>query len=101
MKTWQAILLTISIVIVSFFLPMITLWLIVLGTSLWIAIDSSKIGLYKYKSGISLKPVVLFFGCVMLWGVGFPWYLSMRYKIKHGLAQLKDETKSAEPITGK
>jgi membrane protein YdbS with pleckstrin-like domain len=62
----------------------------VLGTALWAAIDSSKIQLKRYKSGISYGPVVLFIAIVFLWIIGFPWYLAMRYKIKTGTAVLKD-----------
>lgn len=101
MKTWQAILLTGCIIIACIFLPHIILFLMVIGTSIWSAVDSSKIGLSKYKSGISLEPVVLFVGIAMLWVVGFPWYLSMRYKIKNGLAQLKDQYKNEGDITEK
>jgi hypothetical protein len=68
---------------------------IVLGTAIWAAIDSSKIQLKRYKSGISYGPVVLFFGFVFLWIVAFPWYLIMRYKIKTGAAVLKDEAPKA------
>ena len=64
--------------------------IMVLGTSLWATIDSSKIQLKRYKSGISHGPVLLFVGCALLWIVGFPWYLIMRYKIKTGTATLKD-----------
>jgi hypothetical protein len=65
-------------------------WIMVLGTSLWAALDSSKIQLKRYKSGISYGPVVLFLACALLWIVGFPWYLIVRYKIKIGTAVLKD-----------
>ena len=61
-------------------------WFMILGTAIWAAIDSSKIQLKRYKSGISYGPVVLFFGIALLWIIGFPWYLSMRYKIKTGTA---------------
>ena len=60
------------------------------GMALWAAIDSSKINLRLYKSGIAYRPAALFFGIAMLWIIGFPWYLSMRYKIKTGTAVLKD-----------
>lgn len=65
-------------------------WFMVLATSLWAALDSSKIQLKRYKSGISYGPVVLFLACALLWVVGFPWYLVMRYKIKTGAAILKE-----------
>jgi hypothetical protein len=67
----------------------------VLVTALWAAIDSSKLQLKRYKSGISYGPVVLFIACVLLWIVGFPWYLSIRHKIKGGTAVLKDTTPNA------
>lgn len=59
------------------------------GMALWAALDSSKINLRLYKSGIAYGPVTLFFAIAMLWIIGFPWYLSMRYKIKTGTAVLK------------
>lgn len=94
MKTWQAILFTIALIIaanaVSVAVGFNLIWPLVLLTSLWAAIDSRKIQLTRYKSGISYGPVVLFVACFMLWIVGFPWYLSMRYKIKNGSATLKD-----------
>jgi hypothetical protein len=41
-------------------------WILVLGTSLWAAVDSSKIQLKRYESGISYGPIVLFIGCALL-----------------------------------
>jgi NhaP-type Na+/H+ or K+/H+ antiporter len=70
--------------------------IMILGTALWAAIDSSKIQLKRYKSGISYGPVVVFLCFVFLWIVAFPWYLIVRNKIKAGTAILKDEiTKNA------
>ena len=96
MKPLFAILLT-ALLTVSFFFYLrigsvsISLgWFIVLGTGIWAAIDSSKIQLKRYKSGISYGPVVIFICFVGLWIVAFPWYLILRYKIKAGTAVLKD-----------
>ena len=90
MKTWIAILFTFGLLVVCMVIDILTrfpvTWIMVLGTALWAAIDSSKIQLKRYKSGISYGPVALFFACALLWIVGFPWYLSMRYKIKTGTA---------------
>jgi hypothetical protein len=98
MKIWSAIFLTIGIIAVfsvfSCFFPNIgsgLMEIIIFGTALWAAIDSKKIQLKRYKSGISYGPIVLFVGFVLLWIVAFPWYLSMRYKIKNGTAVLKAE----------
>ena len=92
MKTWIAILFTFGLLAVCMVIFALTgfpvTWIMVLGTALWAAIDSSKIQLKRYKSSISSGPVVLFFACALLWIVGFPWYLSMRYKIKTGTAVL-------------
>jgi len=93
MKTWAAILLIAILVFVCVLEPLLSIP-IVFGTSLWVFIDSSKIELRKYKSVIAARSVVLFIACIMLWILFFPWYLSMRYKIKNGLAQLKDEYRS-------
>ena len=97
MKTWQAILVTVAILVVSLFLPPLFLYVAIFGTSLWAAIDSSRIQLYRYKSGIALKPFGLFLGCLLLWIVAFPWYLSVRYRIKSGLAGLKEEGRAPVP----
>ena len=100
MKTWIAILFTIGLLIACGVINVLTgfpfSWIMVLGTALWAAIDSSKIQLKRYKSGISYGPVALFFLIALVWFIGFPWYLAMRYKIKTGAAILKDEiTKDA------
>ena len=95
MKTLIAILFTIGLLlvcgIVSHLIHFSLTWFMVLGTALWAAIDSKKIQLKRYKSGISYGPVVLFIAVALLWILGFPWYLAMRYKIKTGTAVLKDE----------
>ena len=98
MKTWHAVLFATAIYILTSLVALdiggraVSLsWFMILGTSLWIAVDSSKIQLRRYRSGISYGPVVLFFGSLLVWIVAFPWYLSMRYKIQRGTAVLKDE----------
>lgn len=64
--------------------------IMIVGTSLWIAIDSKKIEIKKYKSGISYGPVLLFIATLLLWIVAFPWYLIVRERIKSGKAHLKE-----------
>ena len=95
MKTWIAILFSIGLlaaciaiyVLIGFDIT----WIMVIGTALWAAIDSSKIQFKKYKSSITtVGPVLLFLGVCVLWILFFPWYLSMRYKIKTGKAALKE-----------
>ena len=66
------------------------MYFLVIGTALWAAIDSKKIKLKEYKSGVSYGPIVLFISICFLWLAGFPWYLHVRYKIKHNLAVLKE-----------
>ncbi len=97
MKTRDAILLTIALFLLTSFVGLrvgatnvFLIYFLILGTAVWAAIDSSRIQLQRYRSGISYPPVVLFFGFLLLWVVAFPWYLSIRYKIKTGMAILKD-----------
>jgi len=100
MKTRDAILLTIALILLTSFVGLniagqyVALsWFMILGTAIWAAIDSSKIQLNRYKSGISYGPFALFLGFLLLWVVAFPWYLVMRYRIKTGTAVLKDGAK--------
>jgi hypothetical protein len=97
MKTSQAILLTIALLLLTTTIGVniagknVTLsYLMIFGTAIWAAIDSSRVHLQRYKSGISYAPVVLFFGLLLLWVVVFPWYLSVRSKILSGTAVLKN-----------
>lgn len=93
MKTWLAILFSISLIFFTAILETIfnfpAVILTILLTAVWAAWDSKKIELAKYKSGISYGPVPLFILILLLWILAFPWYLSARYKIKNGLAQIK------------
>jgi hypothetical protein len=70
--------------------------ILIFGSALWAAFDSSKVQLSRYKSGISYGPVSLFFGCLLLWIVAFPWYLVVRSKIRTGTAVLKDTAVAAK-----
>jgi hypothetical protein len=93
MKLWLAIVFTLCLVAVVYGLSLAInfnlFWFLILGTSLWAAIDSAKMHLNRYRSSISGPPVVVFIGCAFLWLVVFPWYLAMRYKIQNGTAVLK------------
>ena len=97
MKTRDAILLTIALSLltsmVGFGIAGRTLYLssvVIVITAIWAAVDSSKIQLKRYRSGISYGPVVLFLGFLLLWVIAFPWYLIVRHKIMTGKAVLKD-----------
>jgi hypothetical protein len=98
MKPWLAIIFTIGLVAVVYGVSLVInfnlFWFLILGTSLWAAIDSSKLQLSRYRSSISGPPVMVFIGCAFLWLVVFPWYLSMRYSIQHGTAVLKSTSTS-------
>jgi hypothetical protein len=104
MKTWIAILLTLGLVIAcgllvvltstNLFVPMIV------GTSVWAGIDSSRLHLRRFQSGISYGPVVLGILCSMFWIVGFPWYLSVRHKIITGAARLRPEFEPWDMASG-
>lgn len=102
MKPRDSILLTIALLLLTSFVGIdiagrnVSLnYFMVLGTAVWAAIDSSKIQLKRYKSGISYGPLMLFLGFLFLWIVAFPWYLIVRYKVKTGTAILKDGASNA------
>lgn len=65
------------------------IWLVVLGTSIWMAFDASKIGYDKKDvSGIAgMGPVGWFFAGLLLWIVAFPLYLASRNKLKEAAAR--------------
>ncbi|MFZ6843458.1 hypothetical protein [Undibacterium sp. RuTC16W] len=94
MKPWLALLLTllllVGVLLASALAGFNLTWLMILVTALWASIDSSKLRLNQYKSGISYSPPVLFIAIAFFWIVGFPWYLIVRYKVKNGTAVMKD-----------
>ena len=102
MKWYWAVLFSLLLIAITIVLSGIVgfdlTWLMIIGTALWAAIDSSGIDLKKYKSGLSYGPVVLFFAIALLWIVGLPWYLHVRYRIKHGVAQLKESDQRTAQI---
>lgn len=102
MKTSQAILFAIalhlltSLVAFNVFDKTVQLsWLMILLTSVWVAEDSARVQLRRYRSGMACSPLGLFFCCSLLWIIAFPWYLSMRQKIQTGTAVLKEEVSNA------
>jgi hypothetical protein len=91
MKLYNAILLTLCLylggIVISWQIHHNLVIYIVIVTTLWAAVDSSKLKLKRYRSGVG--PAAFFCLCLMLWIVGFPWYLQMRHKILTGKAELK------------
>ncbi len=66
-------------------------WLILIGCSIWVGWDSSKIHLRHYDGFMSASPVAIGVLCGLLWIIVFPGYLQMRWKITRGQARLKPE----------
>ena len=58
--------------------------IIVVGTSIWVAVDASTIGVKKGQlTGVAnMGPAGWFFVCLLLWIVGFPFYLAKRGELK-------------------
>ena len=65
------------------------IFFVVLGTSIWMAFDASKIGYDKKDvAGIAgMGPVGWFFAGLLLWIVSFPLYLASRNKLKEAAAR--------------
>ena len=74
MKWYWAILFTASILALTILASGLTgadlTWFLVIGTAIWVALDSKKIRLNKYRSGISYGPIVVFFAVTLLWIFG-------------------------------
>ncbi len=73
-------------------------WGLVLGSAVGAAFISNKLEFRKYKTGMSYHPVSIFLVHVLFWAVAFPWFLTVRDKIKDGSAELKDEFKNEAPL---
>jgi len=60
------------------------IWLIIIGTSIWVFFDAKKIGVKKGKmKGIfNMGPGGWFIVCLLLWIIGFPLYLIKRPELK-------------------
>ncbi|HUV40271.1 MAG TPA: SHOCT domain-containing protein [Sedimentisphaerales bacterium] len=75
-------------------LPYVVTVTMVILTAIWAGFDAHKIELKKYKTpGIEYGAYGALAIVLGLWIIGFPWYLSMRGKIKRGEAQLRDKYK--------
>lgn len=59
---------------------------------IWAVLDSRRIRLWRYYTGIAGGPLVIFILLLVLgWPIILPWYLGMRLKIWAGVARLRDE----------
>jgi len=63
-------------------------FLVVIGTSIWVAIDASHIGARKglIKDLATMGPAGWFVCCLLIWIIGFPVYLAKRSEIKAAAA---------------
>jgi hypothetical protein len=59
-------------------------WLLMIGTSLWVLQDSQEIGVRKGQvTGLAdMGPWGWFWACLLLWIVAFPLYLATRNDFK-------------------
>jgi hypothetical protein len=58
--------------------------LAMIATSVWAAIDSSRLRLREYRTGLAAHPLFLAIGMLLLWCIVFPWYLVVRSRIRAG-----------------
>jgi hypothetical protein len=58
--------------------------IIVVATSIWVLVDAKTIGVKKGQIGgvANMGPGGWFFVCLLLWIVGFPFYLAKRGEFK-------------------
>jgi hypothetical protein len=85
-----AILLTFALAVVATLAGVFSLFALV--TIIWAILDSRRVDLRRYHTGISGGPSILFVLLLIFgWPIVFPWYLGMRFKIMAGTARLRDE----------
>jgi len=60
-------------------------WLLFLGSAVWVAWDSGRIHLGDYQTRLASNPIILGFSVALLWIVLFPMYLAARHRITHGI----------------
>lgn len=62
----------------------IYVWIVIVMTSIWVLVDAKTIGVKKGQvAGMgNLGPWSWFFVCLLLWIVGFPFYLAKRPEFK-------------------
>ena len=86
---------TLAFVVLGISGPSWLMSVIVLTTAILAALDSHRVGIYRYQSGIAFKPFVILIGFLGLWIVAMPWYIALRYSVWQGTAKLKDEFSSS------
>ncbi len=59
-------------------------------TSLWVAWDSARVRVRRYKTQMANEPMMMLFMCFTLWILVFPWYLIIRQGIRQGFVPLKE-----------
>jgi hypothetical protein len=71
-------------------------FLLILGTSIWAGFDSASIGRDKNAKGMNAtSPFGWFLGCLLLWIIIFPVYLSKRSSLKAAASAASDASVSA------
>ena len=75
------------------------IFLVVIGTSIWVLIDAKSIGVKKGQiEGMgNMGPGGWFFVCLLLWIIGFPFYLAKRNEFKKANSNGLKEAGSAAP----
>lgn len=99
MKLWQAIILTIAIILVVLFLVPKELietafTIIMLVSAIWVYMDAKKINAKIYKSNLGMSPFALGVWTFILWAIFFPGYLWLKYRIKNNLVPIRDKYKN-------
>jgi len=71
------------------------LFVIVIGTSIWVAVDASNLGVKRGSLGggfADMGPTAWFFATLFIWIIGFPLYLATRPKYVSRRRQKNDSS---------
>jgi hypothetical protein len=58
------------------------IWVVVIGSSIWVGIDASQIGARRGPRFFDMGPAGWLFATLLIWIIAFPAYLVMRERIK-------------------
>lgn len=96
------ILLTLPLtVIMMFYLPIIVVLILYIGTVIWATMVAVRSQFHKYRLGGPANGPSTFLSCLLLWTIGFPWFFANMYRVKEQKAELKqpnDKTRASTII---
>lgn len=81
--------------------PFALISLIVIGTTIWVGIDASNLGMSRGRAGggfLDMGPAGWVFACLLFWIVAFPCYLAARANYRNAPVAFAYGTPPVQPL---